>query len=113
MNQPSLESALIQLLNDNNTKIAATIFNAQNSIGVVEGGYGLSIKMKLIPRNEIVMVGDRVITSGLELDIPRGLLIGEVEVTENEPYQPFQTAIITPVADLTNISLISIITSNR
>lgn len=105
-------SSLIELLNDNNTKIAASIFNDKKSTGVVEGGYGLSIKMKLIPRNEIVIVGDKVITSGLESNIPRGLLIGEVEVTENEPYQPFQTAIISPTANLSNISLVSIIISN-
>ncbi len=105
------DTSLVRLLNDNNLKIAATIINNKNSLGVVEGGYGLSIRMKLIPRNEVVMVGDQVITSGLEKDIPRGLLIGEVEITENEPYQPFQTAVIKPAADLSQISLVSVLTS--
>lgn len=101
--------SLIRLINDNQSKIAATIMNRQKSLGVVEGGYGLSVRMNLIPRDEIVMIGDKIITSGLDTNIPRGLLIGEVAVSENEAYQPFQQAILTPAIDLAKLSIISII----
>lgn len=101
--------SLIRLINDNQSKIAATIINKQKSLGVVEGGYGLSVRMNLIPRDEVVMLGDKIITSGLDTNIPRGLLIGEVAVSENEAYQPFQQAILTPAIDLAKLSTISII----
>jgi cell shape-determining protein MreC len=54
--------SIIRLLNDNQSKIAATILNNDKSLGVVEGGYGLSIKMNFIPRNEIVRIGDYIVT---------------------------------------------------
>jgi len=106
-------TAMVKLLNDNNIKIAATITNKDRSIGVIEGGYGLSVRMKSIPRNEVIMVGDRVITSGLEKEVPKGLLIGEVEVVENEAYKRFQQAVVKPATDLSRISEVSVIISEK
>ncbi len=101
--------SLVRLINDNQSKIAATLLNKDRSLGVVEGGYGLSIKMNFIPRNEIVLVGDQVVTSGLEENIPRGLLIGEVSVAENEAYQPFQQAVLSPAVDLSKLFIVSVL----
>lgn len=104
--------SMVRLINDNQSKVAATLLNKDGSLGVVEGGYGLSIKMNFIPRNEVVLVGDKVITSGLEENIPRGLLIGEVSVAENEAYQPFQQAVLTPAVDLSKLFIVSVLISN-
>ena len=68
--------------------------------------------MDFIPRNEVVLVGDMVVTSGLEETIPRGLLIGEVAVAQNEAYQPFQQAVLTPSTDLTKLFIVSVLKSN-
>ncbi|MCX6780164.1 MAG: rod shape-determining protein MreC [Candidatus Magasanikbacteria bacterium] len=100
-----------RLLNDNQSKIAATVTNSDHSLGVVEGGYGLSIKMNFIPRNENVAIGDQIITSGIELSVPSGLVIGKVAAIENESYQPFQQAVITPAVEYQKINLVSIITN--
>ncbi len=104
--------SMVRLINDNQSKVAATLLNKDGSLGVVEGGYGLSIKMNFIPRNEVVLVGDKVITSGLEENVPRGLLIGEVSVAENEAYQPFQQAVLTPAVDLSKLFIVSVLISN-
>jgi len=72
----------------------------------VEGGYGISLRMNLIPRDEAVRIGDQVVSSGLEKNIPRGLLIGTVAVIENEPYKPFQQAILNSVADLSKLTVV-------
>jgi len=98
-----------RLLNDNLSKIAATITNSDHNLGVVEGGFGLSIKMNFIPRNENVSIGDQIITSGIEPSIPRGLIIGKVAAIENESYQPFQEAVITPLVEYQKINLVNII----
>jgi len=66
--------------------------------------------MSLIPQNEEVAVGDIVITSGLEREVPYGLLIGEVSVVEKELYQPFQKAIISPYFTLQKIQKVLVIT---
>lgn len=102
--------AILELLIDNRSKIAATIFNKERSIGLVEGGYGLSIRMNLIPQNEEVHVGDVVVTSGLEPSVPRGLIIGTVETVEKEAFQPFQRALITSPIALDRVSTVSILT---
>ncbi len=106
------DASWILLINDNQSKVAATILNKDKSLGVVEGGYGISLQMKLIPRNETVAVGDQVMTSGLEKNIPRGLLIGSVSVVENEAYQPFQQALIDPPHDLSKIFIVGVLQTN-
>ncbi len=106
-------ASIVRLINDNKSKVVATILNKDKSLGVVEGGYGLSVRMNFIPRNETILIGDQVITSGLEENIPRGLVIGEVVVAENESYQPFQQAILTPATDLSKITVVSVILSSK
>lgn len=103
-------SAIVRLLNDSQSKIAATLTNRESSLGLVEGGYDISVRMTSIPQNEIVQVGDTIITSGLEANIPAGLIIGQVEAVVKEAYQPFQYAIVTPRVDLDRLRLVSIIT---
>jgi len=98
-----------RVLSDNQSKVAAGILNSDHSLGVVEGGFGLSIKMSFIPRNESIIIGDQIITSGLELEMPRGLVIGKVAAIENESYQPFQQAVITPAVDYEKINIVGIL----
>lgn len=104
-----LNSSVVQLISDQYSKIAATTLNKSKSIGVVEGGFGLSLQMNLIPQNEDISVGTDVITSGLEEEIPYGLILGHVDIVEKEPYQPFQKAIISPYVDLDKIQNVSVL----
>jgi len=103
------ENATIRLINDNNSKIAASIINNAKSIGLVEGGYGIGVHMNFIPQNEAVNPNDVVVTSGLTEGIPRGLLIGTVQLVEKQPHEPFQQAVLQPIADLSHIYLVSVI----
>ncbi len=103
------DSSEVQLLTDRQSKVASTIMNLDRSIGLIEGGYGLSVQMNFIPQNELVKIGDTIITSGLEEKVPYGLIIGQIEAVEKETYQPFQRAIIEPVIDLDKIRTLSVI----
>lgn len=103
--------AIVRLINDGQSRVAVALMNQDKSIGLIEGGYGISVKMNYIPQNENVNIGDLVVTSGLEENIPRGLLIGTIEAVEKEAYQPFQKAIVKPMIDLDKIRLVSIIAS--
>ena len=102
-------TAVVRLLSDYQSKVAATVMNREKSLGLVIGGYGLTIKLDLIPQNEVIQPGDVIITSGLEAGIPRGLVIGMVEVVEKKQQEPFQQAVLKTSADLHNISVVSII----
>lgn len=101
--------SVVRLINDNQSRVAATVLNADRSLGVVEGGFGISLQMNLIPRDEIVQIADYVITSGLETNMPKGLVLGSVASIENEAYKPFQKAILTPGTDLDKLILVSVI----
>lgn len=101
--------AVVRLINDNNSKIGATILNQDNSLGLVEGGYGLGVKMDYIPQNEVINIADVVVTSGLTEGIPRGLIIGKIEVVEKQAHEPFQQAILITSADLSYINVVSVI----
>lgn len=101
--------SIMRLTDDRASRVGATVLNHAASMGVVEGGYGLSLGMSLIPRDDIVVVGDQIVTSGLEPVIPRGLLIGAVAVVENEPYKPFQSAVVAPAVDLSKITIVGVL----
>ena len=103
----------VRLINDSNSKIAAVILNKERSQGVVEGGYGLSVNMNFIPRNEQVSVSETVVTSGLDPDVPKGLLLGTVAAVINEAYQPFQKAVLTPAVDLSKLTVVGVIVEDN
>jgi len=104
-------TSVVRLLKDQKSSVAATVLNKNRSIGLVEGGYGLSVRMNFIPQSEALRIGDEVITSGLEEQIPRGLLIGAVTAIEKELYQPFQRAVLAPAVDLDRLTIVSVIVS--
>ncbi len=62
--------------------------------GIVQGEYGLGIRMKYIPVDKQINPGDTVITSGLEENIRRGVIIGQVAGVEKRPNDIFQEAVI-------------------
>lgn len=101
--------SIVQLLSDGESRVAATVMNLDRSIGIVEGGYGISVRMTFIPQHEAVRPGDIVITSGLEKGVPKGLMIGTVEAVEKEAYQPFQRAVLSPRAKLDRVSLVTVL----
>ncbi len=103
-------NAFVRLLSDNQSKVAATVLNKTKTMGVVSGEHGLSLKLGMVPQTETLNVGDEVITSGLELNMPRGLLIGKIQSTQKEAYEPFQGAILEPFIDLSKLTIVTVLT---
>jgi len=101
--------AIARLLTDNESRIASMLLNQEKSIGIIEGGFGLTIKMTFIPQHEIVEIGNIIVSSGLEKNIPRGLIIGEVSSVEKEPFEPFQRALISIPLSYDKLDVVSVI----
>ena len=99
------------LISDSASSIAALIQNETETKGVVVGEHGLSLKMELIPQNEIVKEGDLVVTSGLEPATPKGLVIGKISQIESEPNSFFQTARVQSLVKIDSLSIVSILIS--
>ena len=65
--------------------------------------------LDLIPQDQEINIGDLVITSGLENNIPRGLLIGEVVEVISQVGQIFKQAKIIPPFNYQNLQTLTLI----
>jgi rod shape-determining protein MreC len=101
--------AKIYLTNNSKCKLAATIMNTEETSAITEGELGLTIKMKFIPQDRDINIGDIIVTSGMEQSIPRGLVIGRVIEVNKESNQIWQTATIEPVMDQDDFIIVSVL----
>jgi rod shape-determining protein MreC len=100
-------TARIRLVSDSQTAVAALVEQGDGVPGLLIGEHGLSLRLTLIPKNQTINAGDRVITSGLEPNIPRGLIIGTVQDVTQDSGDLFQQARIVPSANLDALSVIA------
>lgn len=107
------ENSLALLLNDDLSKVAATIENSEKTIGIVEGEYGLGMKMRLIPAAEFVNENDLVITSGLEKKLPRGLIIGSAKNIKKAPEELFQEVSVESPINFDKQSIVTVIKTHE
>jgi rod shape-determining protein MreC len=97
------------LITNAECKIAAKLQNNDKTAGIIKGEHGLTIKMEFVPQTEEVKEGDIVVTSGLEQSIPRGLVIGKVTKVDKVSNELWQSAIIEPLVDLDNLSIVAVL----
>ncbi len=93
-------------------KIAVTVQNQDKTSGIAEGDLGLIIKMNFIPQTKSIKMGDIIITSGLETDIPRGLVIGTVAQVNKENNELWQDAVVEPLVDPNDLTIVSVLIPN-
>lgn len=104
-------TARVRLVSDSQTAVAALVERGDGVPGLLVGEHGLSLKLTLIPKNQTIAPGDRVLTSGLEQSIPRGLIIGTVQDVTQDSSDLFQQARIIPSANLDALSVIAFLPS--
>jgi rod shape-determining protein MreC len=92
-------SSLVTLLTGIESKIPVAIIGKKRTIGLAEGRNGAVMNMNFIPRDADVARGDVVTTSGLNGNIPEGLLLGTVTEVIDLPSAPFKSALLEPFAD--------------
>ena len=78
---PSLRSAKVQLLIDRNAA-AGAIIERTRAQGVVVGGGDDRLRMEYVSEVFDIVVGDVVVTSGIDGNYPKGFVIGQVESIE-------------------------------
>lgn len=99
----------VLLSNNDNCKLAATILGSEKTSGITHGELGLIIRMEFIPQSTDIKEGDIVITSGLESDIPRGLVLGKITSVEKENNELWQSASIDPQFDHENLNMLAVV----
>lgn len=100
----------VLLLTSFNAKISATVQNAQQSPGIVQGDHNISLRLTFVPQTDTLAVGDTIVSSGNDEHIPPDLVIGSIQEIFQQPGSLFQEASLTPLFDLSQLSIVSVIT---
>lgn len=102
-------TSIIRLLADPQSNVAGRMLNAAHTEGVVSGGHGIVVRMELVPRTEKIEQGQQLISSGLDPDVPEGLLIGSVIALEEDSNTLFQRVIVESPLDYTTLTDVAVI----
>ncbi len=92
-------SSVVRLTEDAESAIAGAILGKRKTIGIVKGQEGALLSMDFIPQETLLTIGDVVVTSGLDGEIPEGLVIGTVSEVVATPSAPFISAVVALVHD--------------
>ena len=104
-----LFSSELMLMTDSRSEISASLSKANQQAGIVTGEKGLSLKFQLIPVDLKIQKGDIVVTSGLEQEIPYGLLVATIEEIKKLPQELFQEAILKTIIPINDAVLVGVV----
>lgn len=103
-----LNGSEAELILDKNIRINSEI--QENQIkGIIQGRYGTTVNMEMIPQTAELEKGQTVITSGLGGKFPRGLLIGYVDSYRLTVDQLFQSVSLKLPVDFNDLRIVGII----
>ncbi|MDP2683852.1 MAG: rod shape-determining protein MreC [bacterium] len=105
-------SSKILLINDIHSKLSVNINNEDHSPGIVTGEFGLSLQVDMIPYDHQIEVGQMVITSGLENNIPGELIVGTITNIIKKEGELFQVANLVQIENIENTKILTIILPN-
>jgi rod shape-determining protein MreC len=98
----------VQLITDPNCAVGALVQPSRVG-GVVVGEVGPFCRLKFLPHDAEIQVGDSVLTSGLSGLSPKGIPIGTVSAVHNKENALFQEAEVLPKVDLFSLEEVLII----
>jgi rod shape-determining protein MreC len=98
----------ILLITDSTSSIPITI-QTKSITGIARGKIGSGLTIEQVPQSDNLVKGDIVITSGLGGDIPKGLILGQVEKVEKVSGSIFQYVTVLPGIELTRIERVMIV----
>ncbi len=104
----SAHSARVQLVTDHNSGVDA-IVQRSRARGIVKGGVDGRLVMKYIDREDSIIPGDLVVTSGLAGIFPKGIAIGEVMRVWKDSRGLMQEAEVVPVVPLNRIEEVLVV----
>lgn len=113
--EASSNRSVVLLLNDTRSVVIGLV-ESSRATGEVDGRLSAPLAMINIPSTDEVVVGDSVVTAGLDLGqeirspFPRGLLIGRVVDVRTDPNTVVQTALLEPAATLEKLEYVLVIT---
>jgi rod shape-determining protein MreC len=105
---PSLRAAKVQLLIDRNAAAGAVIERSRAQ-GVVVGGGDERLRMEYVSELADVLVGDMVMTSGIDGIFPKGFVIGTVDELEKSG-NAYKRIVVKPALDFRSLEAVLVVT---
>lgn len=106
--QSSGSTSKVLLITDSRSAVDS-LFQGSRFTGVIVGIGGNVAKMKYVPMNAEVEVGDSVLSSGLGGTFPKGLKIGIVSQVIKKKQGLFQDIMVAPSADFSRLEEVMVL----
>jgi rod shape-determining protein MreC len=106
---PSARAAKVQLLIDRNAAAGALIERSRAQ-GVVVGAGEDRLRMDFVSEASDIVVGDTVVTSGIDGIYPKGFVIGRIETVEKSG-PSYRRIIVKPAVDFSSIEEVLVVVS--
>lgn len=108
---PSASAAKVQLLVDRNAAAGAVIERRESRAqGVVVGTGDSFLRMEYVSEIADIVVGDVVVTSGIDGIYPKGFVIGRVESVEKSG-SAFKSILVKPAVDFSSLEEVLVVLS--
>lgn len=107
------ERSLVELLTSDVSKVPAMTTDESQTSGLLQGKLGTSLILQYVPSSVQLKEGEIVVTSGLEQQVPRGLVIGSIASIEQSNSEIFSSAVVKPAVDYMSQYLVSVIIENK
>jgi rod shape-determining protein MreC len=105
--KPSGRAAKVQLLIDRNAAVAV-IIDRTRAQGVVIGGGDDRLRMEYVSEVSDIVVGDVVVTSGIDGIYPKGFVVGRVDSVEKSGVA-YKQIIVKPAVDFQSLEEVLVI----
>lgn len=99
----------VMLISNPKSSLDAKIISSSIS-GVIKGLGNLKIFFDLLPRDQVINIGDVVITDSISGIFPENLLVGKIKEVKKNDVESFQQAEVEPAFDLSSAENLFIIT---
>lgn len=107
--QTDSKIAHLLLIVANGNRFNASVAGKSEVVGIAEGSHNSSIILDYILKQADIQVGDFMVTSGVDAQIPGGILIGVLSQIFEDKNNLFKQAEIVSPADFKNIKIVNII----
>jgi len=92
----------VVLITDPNSRISATVLRTRQ-LGVLYGTSTSLCRLRYLPLESDIQLGDEIVTSGFSDIYPKGLLIGKVVKIIKEPRGLSLSALVKPAVDMSKL----------
>jgi len=98
----------VMLISDPNLSVSAIVQRSRQE-GLITGTLGTQLIMKYLPEEADIKVQDKIITSGMNQNYPKGILIGSVVEVAHEFSSLGRYAIVRPAVNLSFVEEVFVI----